>query len=743
DVSVGESAGTATFTVTKSATATSVDAQVDYYTLAGTAKSPGDFTATSGTLTFTPASTSATVQVTINDDSNLELPETFRVILNNPIDASLADSQGTATISNDDPNLSLSTLDGTNGAVLQGSFGAGASVSGGVDFGGDGYSDVAIGTPSYYKDPVLGWVGGVGVVGGRGTFPGPITIGEPYNANIWDNFSQESVGTSVAFNGNIDGDGFPDLAAGGPGSGYFNGVVYTGLGGTIGYNLNTIYGPDIVGGSLSKLGKSVDMAGDFNLDGIDDLVTGIPGTSMGNTLVIFGSTSFNPTATYNISSVDGSNGFLVNGLDPGDKLGGSVKSAGDINGDGVDDLIVGAEGVNDLPYSDRGAAYVVFGDGAGFSSPIPVSTLNGGNGFMIRPGYDGANSTWFGRSVSGAGDFNGDGIEDVVIGQPYAAHYGSSPGTTFVIFGNSTIGSTGSLDTDSLDGTNGVQIIARPDRTGFSVSNAGDFNGDGYDDIITSAPVENKIFMVFGGPNVGTGGDLFTTDLDGTNGTVFLGVGNPTAYNQTVSTAGDFNGDGYDDVIIATQDIFYGSGGAYVVFGGDFSGVVTHQGTSSADTLTGTTGADIMIGGRNNDIINGQGGADVLRGGHGQDVLGISDTTFFRLDGGPGEDTLRLTAGGINLDLTTIADSRVRNIEIIDLGSFGTNSLTLAVSDLAHLSKSSSTLIVKGIVGDSVTSSGQGWVSAGNTIIDSVTYKTWNFRNFILHVNANMTTTIN
>ncbi|WP_036532915.1 integrin alpha, partial [Neosynechococcus sphagnicola] len=105
--------------------------------------------------------------------------------------------------------------------------------------------------------------------------------------------------------------------------------------------------------------------------------------------------------------------FFINGRTGGDASGHSVSSAGDINGDGIDDLIIGAVRADPNGKTNAGQSYVVFGTTSGFSSTLNLSTLNGSNGFVIN----GINASDFsGQSVSGAGDVNGDGIDDLIIG---------------------------------------------------------------------------------------------------------------------------------------------------------------------------------------------------------------------------------------------------------------------------------------------------------------------------------------
>src|SRR5262245_27855556 len=125
-----------------------------------------------------------------------------------------------------------------------------------------------------------------------------------------------------------------------------------------------------------------------------------------------------------LSGLDGSNGFKINGVAAYDVSGYSVASAGDVNGDGFDDLIIGAYRA-DPNGEQSGASYVVFGSDQGFAANLNLSTLDGSNGFKLSgvATYD-----WSGFSVASAGDVNGDGFDDVIIGSPNADQ-------SYVVFG--------------------------------------------------------------------------------------------------------------------------------------------------------------------------------------------------------------------------------------------------------------------------------------------------------------------
>jgi Ca2+-binding RTX toxin-like protein len=365
-----------------------------------------------------------------------------------------------------------------------------------------------------------------------------------------------------------------------------------------------------------------------------------------------------------------------------------------VNGDGFDDLIIGAA-YADPNGSDSGASYVVFGAAVGFAANLELSSLNGSNGFQINgeAAYD-----LFGVSVASAGDVNGDGFDDLIIGAQFADPNGSFSGASYVVFGTGG-GFAANLELSSLNGSNGFQINgeAAYDVSGFSVASAGDVNGDGFDDLIIGAAYADPngsdsgaSYVVFGAA-VGFAANLELSSLNGSNGFQINGEASDDNSGGSVASAGDVNGDGFDDLIIGAADAdpngSSSAGSSYIIFGKATSGGAgadlldasaiddTLAGLGGNDTIRGNAGADRLYGGGGNDKVFGGSENDVLFGGRGNDILD-GGTGKDILTGKGGEDSFvfKTALGGGNVDKITdfkVADDTIRLENAIFTGLSG------------------------------------------------------------------------
>lgn len=365
-------------------------------------------------------------------------------------------------------------------------------------------------------------------------------------------------------------------------------------------------------------GFSVASAGDVNGDGKNDFIVGArladnTGINAGSAYVVFGG-----SPSLDLSAV-GSRGFRIDGAAAGDLAGFSVSGAGDVNGDGKADVIVGAPGADPQFRPNAGAAYVVFGRSS--TATVSLASLGSG-GFTIQGGQTG---NAFGTSVAAAGDQNADGVVDVVIGAPTASPQGRlNAGSAFIIHGKS---SSTTVDTASL-GVSGSVIngAAAGDNFGYSVAKAGLVNSDTKSDLVIGAPrADNNgrtdsgsTYVVYGGS---VSGALDTAGLPAVAGFRIDGAAAGDQSGFSVANAGLFNGDSFNDLVIGAPFSSAGgpqdSGAVYVVSNrstnldlASGAGVVRYTGSSIGDQLgSSVAGAADVNGDKRDDVVAGASGA--------------------------------------------------------------------------------------------------------------------------------------
>ncbi|MDX2050548.1 MAG: FG-GAP-like repeat-containing protein, partial [Rickettsiaceae bacterium] len=376
--------------------------------------------------------------------------------------------------------------------------------------------------------------------------------------------TNDYTGSSVSNAGDVNGDGYSDMIIGASGYSSYAGRAYVIYGGPALASINlgsltSSQGFTVDGiNTNDETGVSVSSAGDINNDGYYDVMISASGYSSyaGRTYIIYGGSSLQ---NINLASLTSSQGFLVQGANSNDHLGFSVSSAGDLNNDGYDDMIIGAYGYS----SGAGRTYIIYG-GSSLQN-INLASLTSSQGFWVQ-GINSYDNT--GSSVSSAGDINNDGYADIVIGAPSYNLDNRYTGRAYVIYGGSSLQN---INLASLTSSQGfwVQGINTYDRTGSSVSSAGDINKDGYSDMIIGAygcsSYAGRAYVIYGGPALAS---INLASLTSSQGFWLQGINTNDYTGGSVSSAGDINKDGYDDMIIGADGYSSGAGRVYVIYGG-------------------------------------------------------------------------------------------------------------------------------------------------------------------------------
>jgi hypothetical protein len=390
----------------------------------------------------------------------------------------------------------------------------------------------------------------------------------------------------------INGDGLADFIVGAPlasPNGSYSGRAYVVFGKA---DTEPISLADVASGSGGFIldgdaagdysGDSVSRAGDVNGDGVPDIMVAAPGadpngvSESGRTYVVFGKADTDAIALADVAS--GVGGFALDGEGEDDISGSAISGLGDVNGDGLADLLVGARWADPNGIPAAGRTYVVFGK-TDTSAISPGDLEQGIGGFVLDGEAAGDDS---GRSVSGMGDISGDGIPDVVVGAPFADPGDlDSAGRAYVVFGKADTDAIALADVASGVGGFALDGEAEGDRAGQAVSAVGDVNGDGHADVAVGAPwadpggrvASGRTYVVYGKADTEV---VSPEDLvRGVGGFVLDGEAGVDHSGHSVSAAGDVNGDGVTDLLVgapwADADGIHWSGRTYVVFGGDFS----------------------------------------------------------------------------------------------------------------------------------------------------------------------------
>ena len=738
DVRVGEGDGSATITIFRGGD-TSLATDIDYATSDGAtdgATAGSDYVATSGTLSFAAGETSKTFTIDITDDvDNFERSEQIDITLSNATNGTIADGSSTVTIvENDVVRLSLDDIaNGVNGFTVKGesdNYLLGWATNS-ADVNGDGIDDLI-------------------VTFGNGTNSGWLFYGNTdgvFDLNLDGSDGIFFDGGHILPIGDINNDGLDDLNITSYVPDTHNNLIF----GREDWGTGVVQAIDIENqipmapGSHSILDTSdsrpldttpnifLSGSGDVNGDGFNDwyFTATYAGTVVNHdsyAAVVFGDGSEFPV-NFDLDSyqLDGTDGFLFLGTNTNINKSRSVYNTGDIDGDGFSDMafthyneIVEGQGRGDGSAADRdgGLSILYGGTNIGAGGLVTEDQV----GVSVR----GVNFTSNDDDLAAAymaGDVNGDGIDDILINGVRSGE-GSISAPTYLVYGvagglSGTINLTTDYAQYGVKFDNSASLPYQGFR--FEQSSTGDINGDGLDDIVFSGDYGDAIWVVYGQQGGFDTSSIFVNEYaTGSQGFQF---DMPSGSTRNSASILDFNGDGYADLSVASDaadlDGFTNNGFATVIYGGDFTGKVSQEGTSGDDMLIGTELGDNLLGGQGDDHLCGKGGADALNGGLGNDTLVVSDADFIRLDGGAGFDTALWAGVNIDLDLASAPSGLIKDIEHIDLTGSGGNMLTMNVQNVLNISSTTNTLQLSGDADDTVTlqngDGGTAWAATGTT----------------------------
>lgn len=429
---------------------------------------------------------------------------------------------------------------------------SGNSVASVGDLNGDGLGDIVIGAP-WYSGGGYNYGGQTYVIFGQSSGWAMDTNLSNASASYLGNSANGYAGNAVAGAGDVNGDGKKDFLIGAYGAN----KAYLILGKSSGWAMDTSLTNSDANFSGESSGDQAGIAvagiGDINNDGFDDIAIGAhydddAGNNAGQVYIILGKASGWANNT-NLSAADAS----YWGEAASDMAGSSVSGAGDVNNDGFADFLIGAYG-NDAGGAGAGQVYLILGKASGWA--MDVGLANADASFIGE-----AASDTVGIGLDGAGDVNGDGFDDIIIGAYGNDGAGSGAGQAYLIFGKA---SGWAMDTN-LSGVNASYVgESASDFAGLSVAGIGDVNRDGFDDVAVGAPgdddagnVAGQVYIIFGKASNWAMDTSLSSASASFWGESAVDQISYTTYNYSqgaIDGGGDFDGNTYPDIIIGSYN---------------------------------------------------------------------------------------------------------------------------------------------------------------------------------------------
>ena len=460
------------------------------------------------------------------------------------------------------------------------------------DLNGDGVADVAIGAP---RNDTGGFNAGAVYV-----FYGPVAPGDvnASDANVTLYSAAPNSRAGAALGGaDVDGDAESELLVGAPRgdqAAFDAGAVYV-----VDFDEDTPANASLADatrkflgtGQLDRAGTSVAGVGNMTDETPDRVLVGAPGND---------STGTNAGAAYLLANVTDSTtrnrslataNATFTGVSSGDRAGAAVSTAGDFDGDGDHDLLVGAPRNNSTAV-DAGAVYVLTAETFAANQSLATARVTlAGDHAGDRAGF----------AVSSAGDVNNDTYGDVVVGAPFNDSNGNASGVAYVVQGSATADGTTNLSEAGV----ALRGNAAFDRAGWSVAagGSGDVTCDAYADVLVGAPGNDSAAPNAGAAYLVTGGETFEGDRNlSTAEATAVGVGEDDNAGYAVSGLGDVTGDRTKDVVVGAplNDSATGNntGAAYVLNG---TCVPSERAPDPTGEIVDVTCTDVSIEARNVD----------------------------------------------------------------------------------------------------------------------------------------------